>query len=51
MTVALLPAGAREAIAASSDLYARVARLDQELDAAPASPALDLLDRLAGARF
>jgi regulator of CtrA degradation len=51
MVVALLPAGAREVIAASGDLHARVARLDQELDATPASPALDLLGRLEGARF
>ncbi len=50
--VALLPEGARAIIAASIDLYARVARLDGELDEdAPASPARDLLGRLAGARF
>jgi regulator of CtrA degradation len=48
----LFPKGARDAIAASSDLYARVARLDGELAAPePESPARSLLGRLAGARF
>ena len=51
-SIALLPKGARETIVASSDLYARVARLDGELGAPePASPARDLLGRLQIVRF
>jgi regulator of CtrA degradation len=46
--VALLPAAARRLIAASSDLYARVARIDeQQLTDEPAtSPARALMGRL-----
>ncbi|MBU3076320.1 DUF1465 family protein [Sphingomonas quercus] len=51
-SIAPLPKGARDTIASSSDLYARVARLDAELDAVePVSPARDLLGRLEVARF
>lgn len=50
-TVAALPEGAQKRIAASLDLYARVARLDAELrsDAAPESPARALMNQLARA--
>ncbi len=42
-----LPAVARALVDASVDLYARVARLDQDLDSEePVSPARTLLDRL-----
>jgi regulator of CtrA degradation len=42
-----LPALARSLVDASADLYARVARLDQEIDREePVSPARSLLDRL-----
>jgi regulator of CtrA degradation len=42
-----LPAIARALVDASVDLYARVARLDQDLDSEePVSPARTLLDRL-----
>jgi regulator of CtrA degradation len=42
-----LPPLARALVDASADLYARVARLDQEIDRAePESPARTLLDRL-----
>lgn len=50
--IALLPPGARDVIAASSDLHARVSRLDRELTlAAPISPARSLMWRLEDARF
>lgn len=50
-TVSALPSTARSLIDASRDLYARVARLDQEIDGPPmaASPARGLLDRLESA--
>jgi regulator of CtrA degradation len=42
-----LPQAARGLVGASADLYARVARLDQEIDRVePMSPARSLLDRL-----
>lgn len=46
--LAQLPAQARQLIEASRDLYARVGRLEQEIDAPapPASPARTLLTRL-----
>ncbi|MFS0737021.1 DUF1465 family protein [Sphingomonas sp. 1P06PA] len=46
--VAQLPAPARQLIEASRDLYARVGRLEQEIDAPapPSSPARTLLTRL-----
>lgn len=46
--IANLPARAAEIVAASSDLYARVKRLDEELDRAGPmpSPARSLIDRL-----
>lgn len=49
--VAAMPAQAQSLIAASADLYRRVARLDSaQLEAgAPASPARSMLDRLAHA--
>ena len=50
--VARMPDGAREVILSSTDLYARVARLDHDLGTeAPSSPARTLLGRLEGARF
>lgn len=47
-TLHSLPTRAQELVAASDDLYARVSRLDRELEMAPAieSPARNLLDRL-----
>jgi regulator of CtrA degradation len=49
--IAAMPAQAQQLIAASADLYRRVARLDEaQLDAdAPPSPARSMLDRLAHA--
>lgn len=49
--IAPLPKGARDTIAASSDLYARVSRLDGELDVEQVSPARHLLGRLEVVRF
>ncbi|RJT21113.1 DUF1465 family protein [Chakrabartia godavariana] len=47
--LAALPEGARTRIAASLDLYARVARLEAEMTRVetPTSPARELLDRLS----